>query len=211
LLPSILLKQSKQVFEHNSDGYHWFLNNQDSFGQTYSRCEMFVIPLESSDGGARLFEAKGLINMFLNEDVFKTVIASTPLVSIDLVVKNPDGEFLLGYRNNRPAQGFWFVPGGRILKDESMDAAFLRLTKNELGFEISRQSADFLGPYEHFYSDCVFGAEHSTHYVVMGYQLQVDLDLSGLPPEQHNQYAWFSREELLARDDVHKHSKWYIF
>jgi colanic acid biosynthesis protein WcaH len=54
-------------------------------------------------------------SLFLDDTTFKTVIASTPLISIDLVVKNTKGEYLLGYRNNRPAQGFWFVPGGRIL------------------------------------------------------------------------------------------------
>ena len=148
--------------------------------------------------------------MFLDENTFKTVIASTPLVSIDLVVKNPDGDYLLGYRNNRPAQGFWFVPGGRILKGESMDAAFLRLTKNELGLALPRQSAVFLGPYEHFYDDYVFGTEHSTHYVVLGYEITVDLILDDLPKEQHNQYTWFTREELLACAYVHKHSKWYV-
>ncbi|MEP7704327.1 GDP-mannose mannosyl hydrolase [Paraglaciecola sp. 25GB23A] len=148
--------------------------------------------------------------MFLDKDVFKTVIVSTPLVSIDLVVKNSNGEYLLGYRNNRPAQGVWFVPGGRILKDESMDAAFLRLTKDELGIALSRQSAVFMGPYEHFYTDCVFGIEHSTHYVVLGYELTVDLTLNDLPKEQHNQYVWLTRDDFLARDDVHRHSKWYL-
>ena len=86
--------------------------------------------------------------MFLDETTFKTVIASTPLISIDLVVKNTKGEYLLGYRNNRPAQGFWFVPGGRILKDETMDDAFIRLCKDELGVALMRQQAFFLGPFE---------------------------------------------------------------
>jgi colanic acid biosynthesis protein WcaH len=64
--------------------------------------------------------------MFLEKDTFKTVIASTPLVSIDLVVTNQNGEALLGKRLNRPAKDFWFVPGGRILKEESLAAAFRR-------------------------------------------------------------------------------------
>ncbi|WP_188925660.1 NUDIX domain-containing protein [Shewanella algicola] len=61
------------------------------------------------------------------------MIENTPLVSIDFVVYNQKGEVLLGKRNNRPAQGGWFVPGGRIKKDELMSAAFKRLAKNELG------------------------------------------------------------------------------
>jgi colanic acid biosynthesis protein WcaH len=50
--------------------------------------------------------------MFLEKDLFSTVIKSTPLVSIDLVVKNNRGQTLLGQRLNKPAKGFWFVPGG---------------------------------------------------------------------------------------------------
>ncbi|WP_259346526.1 NUDIX domain-containing protein [Vibrio rotiferianus] len=52
---------------------------------------------------------------------------STPLVSIDLVIENAQGQTLLWLHNNRPAQGFWFVPGGRVLKGESLKDAFLRL------------------------------------------------------------------------------------
>ncbi|MBJ6922853.1 GDP-mannose mannosyl hydrolase, partial [Vibrio cholerae] len=46
----------------------------------------------------------------LDELTFKTVVASTPLVSMDLIVRNRYGQVLLGLRTNRPAQGFWFVP-----------------------------------------------------------------------------------------------------
>jgi colanic acid biosynthesis protein WcaH len=148
--------------------------------------------------------------MFLDDTTFKTVIASTPLISIDLVVKNTKGEYLLGYRNNRPAQGFWFVPGGRILKNETMDDAFIRLCKNELGVSLIRQQANFLGPFEHFYSDYVFGEDVATHYVVLGYALTIDIDLASLPQDQHNQYRWANKAQLLADEKVHIHSKWYF-
>ena len=46
----------------------------------------------------------------LELETFKTVVASTPLVSIDLIVRNRQGQVLLGLRTNRPAQGGWFVP-----------------------------------------------------------------------------------------------------
>jgi colanic acid biosynthesis protein WcaH len=148
--------------------------------------------------------------MYLNKETFQTVIASTPLISIDLVVKNSQGQYLLGYRTNQPAKNFWFVPGGRILKNESMDDAFRRLCKNELDINKTRGAAKFLGPFEHFYQDYVFGDDVTTHYVVMGYEITVDIDIATLPNEQHNQYKWLTKNELLARDDVHLHSKWYV-
>ncbi|MCK7598400.1 GDP-mannose mannosyl hydrolase [Microbulbifer sp. CAU 1566] len=143
-------------------------------------------------------------------DTFKTVVSSTPLVSIDLVVRNGAGEVLLGQRLNRPAQGYWFVPGGRIVKDESMAQAFLRLTEEELGVAVPIGEAEFLGPYEHFYSDNFSGEDFSTHYVVLGYALTLDIPLESLPVQQHGNYRWWPECELLADASVHRHSKWYL-
>ena len=147
---------------------------------------------------------------FLDRETFTTVIDSTPLVSIDLVVENEQGEFLLGQRKNRPAQGYWFVPGGRILKGEPMVEAFKRLTHQELGTAVPIEMATLLGPYEHFYDDFVFGSGVSTHYVVLGYKVRVQTGELALPLEQHNDYQWFSKASLLASQSVHKHSKWYF-
>ncbi|MEZ8990151.1 GDP-mannose mannosyl hydrolase [Vibrio breoganii] len=148
--------------------------------------------------------------MKLELETFKTVVASTPLVSIDLIVKNKHGEVLLGERINRPAKAYWFVPGGRILKDESFENAFSRLTSIELGKEYKLQDAKFLGPYQHFYSDNFSGSGFSTHYVVLGYELVIDIDINELPDEQHEAYQWWSVKELLNSDRVHQNTKDYL-
>lgn len=148
--------------------------------------------------------------MFLDKDSFSQVIHATPLVSIDLVVENSAGQILLGHRNNKPAQGFWFVPGGRIQKNETLDNAFERLSLHELGIHCQRDQATLLGPYEHFYDDYVFGDEISTHYVVLGYHLKLDINLENLPNQQHNLYKWFTPEQMRQQVSVHMHSKWYI-
>ena len=148
--------------------------------------------------------------MFLDKETFRTVVRSAPLVSIDLVVINSQGQVLLGQRTNRPAQGFWFVPGGRILKNEAMAAAFLRLSKAELGLACEIGSAEFLGVYEHFYTDNFSGTDFSTHYVVLGYRLVHDLDLNSLPDAQHHSYRWFDVAELLASVQVHDNTKAYF-
>jgi colanic acid biosynthesis protein WcaH len=43
--------------------------------------------------------------MWLDLPTFNTVVTSTPLVAIDLVVRNSRNEVLLGLRLNRPAYG----------------------------------------------------------------------------------------------------------
>lgn len=146
----------------------------------------------------------------LDFDLFKTIVASTPLVSIDLVVLNSKREVLLGLRNNRPAQGYWFVPGGRICKDETFDVAFKRLTHEELGVTYHIHDAKFIGNYQHIYSDNFSGNDFSTHYVVLGYQMIVDIDITNLPCEQHKNYQWWDIDTLQLSSNVHDNTKAYF-
>ncbi|RVU37462.1 GDP-mannose mannosyl hydrolase [Rheinheimera riviphila] len=148
--------------------------------------------------------------MFLEQQLFTQVIQSTPLVAIDLLVENNAGEILLGQRLNRPAQGFWFVPGGRILKNEALASAFARLTQAELGVAIDFQQAQLQGAYDHFYADYVFGEGISTHYVALAYRVRVAVELSQLPQQQHAAYRWLKVCDLLADPTVHQHTKAYF-
>src|SRR5437868_255390 len=83
---------------------------------------------------------------------FAQIVRLTPLVSIDLVVLSPEGKVLVGKRKHEPAKDVFFVPGGRITKNESLDAAFVRVAQEELGLAAKRQQARFIGVYEHFYA-----------------------------------------------------------
>lgn len=148
--------------------------------------------------------------MHLDNDTFRTVVASTPLVSIDLIVKNTKGQVLLGMRNNRPAQSMWFVPGGRILKNERISTAFKRLVKNELNADADISDAQYLGLYDHLYPDSIWGDSVTTHYVVNAFEMQRVFDSSALPSDQHTEYAWFDIETLLSAANVHDHTKWYF-
>jgi colanic acid biosynthesis protein WcaH len=127
---------------------------------------------------------------------------------------NGQGQVLVGLRKNRPAQGCWFVPGGRIRKNETLDDAFIRLMQEELGSSLPRSQAKLLGVYEHFYDGSVFGdlgEGERTHYVVLGYALSLDVDAGeALPKQQHTAYRWQSPNELLANDDVHAYTKAYF-
>ena len=146
----------------------------------------------------------------LPDALFSSIIEHAPLISMDLVVRDMAGNVLLGKRLNRPAQGYWFVPGGRIRKGEHFDAAFSRLVREELGVELTLAQARFLGPYEHHYSDNVFGEDFSTHYVVLGFEVVLPEQPDALPCAQHGEYRWLPIEVLLADPLVHIHSKWYV-
>lgn len=143
---------------------------------------------------------------------FMDVVRHTPLVSIDLIIKNSADEALLGLRRNEPAAGYWFVPGGRVLKNETLDSAFARLSEAELGITLSRHEANFYGVWEHFYdSNAGRVAGFGTHYVVLAYQLTLEEDELCLPlAEQHQQYRWVLPEMILTQTDVHHHTRTYF-
>jgi colanic acid biosynthesis protein WcaH len=149
--------------------------------------------------------------MFLSDHTFNQVIRHAPLVSIDLIVVSEKKKILLGKRLNRPAKGFYFVPGGRIFKNEPLNQAFKRLTQGELGQSFEIKDVDFLGAYDHFYNDCVFGENDSTHYVALAYQLDVIDDLDMLPlNEQHGEYEWFDLDQASKQSTIHTHTQWYV-
>jgi colanic acid biosynthesis protein WcaH len=142
---------------------------------------------------------------------FENVIRLTPLVAIDMIVRSPNGRVLLGRRNYEPAKGYFFVPGGRITKSETLAAAFRRISLAELGAEKEIEEARFLGVYEHFYpTNRLERAGFGTHYVVLAYELTSPVQDALLPKEQHGEYAWQTETELLNCPGVHENTKAYF-
>ena len=139
------------------------------------------------------------------------VVQRAPLVSIDLIVRDKQGRVLLGLRTNEPARDTWFVPGGVIRKNETLDQAFARLAEVELSLLLKRSDAQFIGVYEHHY-ETNFALEPNirTHYVVLGHQITLPKLPSAGPLDQHKDYRAFTVEEVLANPQVHENTKAYF-
>jgi len=148
----------------------------------------------------------------LTDKIFKTIVRHTPLVDIDLIIEDANGRVLLGKRVNRPAKGYWFVPGGRIVKDESFEKAFERISAAETRSAFTLSEASFHGIYQHIYpgenylDDPAFG----THYITIAYRLKSDPELLSLPDNQHSGYRWASVQEILESQEVHVNTKNYF-
>jgi colanic acid biosynthesis protein WcaH len=143
--------------------------------------------------------------MELSTQQFLEVIKNTPLIAIDIIVRNKDNKILLFLRKNEPAKNTWFVPGGRIRKDETLDDAFKRITKNELGREYSRNKSRFIGVFENIYDKNFLGIDEvRTHYIVLTYEIRPSEIPEKFPTDQHKEHGWFSKTDLrnTKRDDV---------
>jgi len=142
----------------------------------------------------------------ISDELFEEVVSLVPLISIDILVKNSN-KVLLGRRINKPAMGYFFTIGGRVRKGENFHLASKRIMKSELGMELNSKLT-FMMPFEHFYKDGVFD-NIKTHYVGLLYEYQIEglIDLKCLPMDQHDEYRWFSIEELMINSEVHSYVK----
>jgi len=54
---------------------------------------------------------------------YHRILGSMPLLCVDAVLRNASGQVLLVKRNNEPLKNRWWVPGGRVLKGETVRQA----------------------------------------------------------------------------------------
>jgi colanic acid biosynthesis protein WcaH len=143
------------------------------------------------------------------EKEWEVVVRNAPLISIDLIIKDRENRILVGLRANNPAKGHYFVPGGRVIKDETLDEAFSRILKHETGLQATRHGAHLLGVYEHHYRTNRFGDPgFGTHYVVLAYELQLTDHPAIKLDSQHTKLRWLRSSDDLDR--VHENARVYF-
>ena len=148
---------------------------------------------------------------YLHDIDFSHVVRHAPLVSIDLVIKNPERRVLTGLRVNEPARGTYFVPGGIIRKNETINNAFARIMQAELGFTREFNEAIFIGVFEHLYETNRFcHPGYGTHYVVLAYRLELPECPTIKLDAQHRAIRWMTPSEITAAPDVHPNTKAYF-
>jgi colanic acid biosynthesis protein WcaH len=73
--------------------------------------------------------------MIIEKKLYRQIQESMPIPCIDLIVVNEVGEILLAKRNNEPARGQWWFPGGRVYYLEARLDAAVRKLREECGLE----------------------------------------------------------------------------
>jgi colanic acid biosynthesis protein WcaH len=145
----------------------------------------------------------------LDKEIFKTVVKNTPLVSIDLCIVWEE-KILLGKRKNNPLKGFFFTPGGRILKNEAHIDCLKRVARSELGLIIDDlKQAEIMGVWDHFYENSFFGEGVSTHYVNLPHCIYYDKGPEILLDDQHDTFGWFDLNKVANDNNFHKYMQSY--
>lgn len=68
----------------------------------------------------------------LPEDIFLFTSKITPMVNVDLLIKDERGRTILSWRDDNLYKG-WHVPGGIIRFKEKMETRLIKVSKEEIG------------------------------------------------------------------------------
>ena len=111
-----------------------------------------------------------------------------PIPCVDIVIVH-NGAVLLGLRNNKPAQGTYWFPGGRVLKGETLFEAAQRKTKQETGLNI--KIIKQLGADETIFPDGPFeGNTHTINVVFLATCKEADILKAD---SQNSDLKWFTK------------------
>jgi ADP-ribose pyrophosphatase YjhB (NUDIX family) len=67
------------------------------------------------------------------EPLYKQIYESVPIFCVDVIAVDGRKQYLLIKRKNKPLQGQWAFPGGRVLKNEPVHEAAIRKLEEETG------------------------------------------------------------------------------
>ena len=70
----------------------------------------------------------------INQELYDQIISHVPITCVDIAIVH-HGSVLLVRRNDAPAKGAWWVPGGRVHKGEMMRDCAVRKAKEEVGID----------------------------------------------------------------------------
>ena len=73
----------------------------------------------------------------LPEELFLFLSRITPLINVDLLIKNEKNHTLLTWRDDGYGPSGWHIPGGIIRYKETMAERVKAVAKNELGAEVA--------------------------------------------------------------------------
>lgn len=73
----------------------------------------------------------------LPDEVFFFISKLTPLVNVDLLIKDENGRTLLSWRDDQYAGKGWHLPGGIIRYKESFETRVKKVAEAEIGVNVS--------------------------------------------------------------------------
>lgn len=142
----------------------------------------------------------------ISPEMFRRFLAVLPIATVNILIIRGN-EVLLVKRLNEPAKGFWFTPGGIILKGEGVEACALRVCREETGLTVELNK--LIGVYDEYWSEGYF-----TENIQIITACYLASPLSGNVERdwQSSDIQWFSIDEFPEKvgETVKEMAKQYL-
>lgn len=129
--------------------------------------------------------------MFIPDLEYKKILEYLPIVCVDLLIIY-DNKCLLLFRNNEPAKGQYWFPGGRINKMETIRDASIRKAKEETN--LNCEFIDIVSVEETIFNDSDLHTINICCYLTVNNIDKLQFD------KYHSDYKWVDEES----DKYHK-------
>lgn len=140
--------------------------------------------------------------MYIPEEKFREIERLMPLASLNAIIVDSKGRVLVMKRNNEPAKGLYWFPGGRIKMGQSFEEALEEQIKEETGLEWSEVEVLKVASV----SSSVFGTRHTVEINFLLRKLsssEIRLD------QEHSDFKWLKPEEF-DREKLDPYLKWAL-
>lgn len=120
--------------------------------------------------------------------LYEQIVQVLPIVCVDVIIRAPDGRYLLVKRRNEPLQGEWWVVGGRILHGEPVLEAVRRKMREEIGIDPGVLTP--VGFYEDRFDRNAFGVPGIYHTLSLVFETLLKGDEEVVLDEQSSEWAY---------------------
>lgn len=135
---------------------------------------------------------------------FKKIMKLVPICTVDIVLLNlKKNKILLCKRKNKPLNGLFFTNGGRLFKNEELDAAAVRIAHEELGITLNKTDI-VLGGILNQINDTSIFKNINYHVMDVFFECIIDESIKITLDNQHSTYKWFSVNDKSLHPDVRK-------
>ena len=154
---------------------------------------------------AMLMEAAPNPSGGLPDNVFYFISRTTPLVNVDLLIKDENGRTLLAWRNDLYTGKGWHIPGGIVRFKETFEERIGQVAQAEIGTEVRFEPAP-IALYQSIHRD----RDIRGHFISLLYKCVLPSTFKplneGLSPEDAGYLMWHDRcpENLLRVQDMYK-------
>lgn len=121
----------------------------------------------------------------IEDSLYNQIVNCIPIVCVDGFIIDNERKILLMKRNNYPAKGEWWVPGGRVLKDELLKDSIRRKIKDETDLDVI--SLEQVG-----ITETIFENKHTINICFKIQTSSYNIKLN----DEHSDYFWYDSDNL---------------